>query len=97
MVEPIIILLGVGAVGGMVRSVLGYSQQANPGEAFDWAKFGRSTLRAAILGASVVMGISIGTGTAITTATFITAFFLSVGVDVMTKETYGTVAGKVST
>ena len=89
MIEPILIVLGIGALGGVVRSVLGYKTQSDENESFNLAKFGRSILRASIVGASVVMGATALIGGEITTQTYVLAFFTAVGADVLTKETAG--------
>lgn len=92
--EQIIILLAIGAGGGLVRAFLGYETQSDKGEKFDIAKASRSVLRAAILGTVAVMGIVSATGTEITTATYASAFLLSIGTDVLTKEGIATAKGK---
>jgi hypothetical protein len=88
MIDPIIIIIAIGALGGVVRCLLGYSEQSDPGEAFDYVKLAKSVARAAIAGAAVVYGISSATGSEITTATYISAFFVAIGVEVITKEGY---------
>lgn len=93
MIEPIITIIAIGAIGGMVRGILGYSQQADEGEAFNYAKFAKSVTRAAIAGSAIVLGITTATGSTITQATYISAFFMAVGADVLTKETYGAIKG----
>lgn len=91
--EPILILLVIGVIGGVVRSVLGYQNQADPGENFNYVKMAQSALRAAIVGTSVVLGATALTNSPMTTATYIMAFMTAVGSDVLAKEGYGTVKG----
>ena len=93
MVEPILVILVIGAVGGIVRAVLGYQQQSDEKETFNYVKAGKSMVRAAVIGAFLVFGSTAVTGTEINTGTYIMAFFLSVGADVLVKEGYGTVKG----
>jgi hypothetical protein len=90
-IETILILLVVGAVGGAVRSILGYETQAEEGEKFDWLKFAKSVVRASIAGSALVY-YTIGLEN-IESKTYVTAFFLSVGGDVLVKEIYGTLVG----
>ncbi len=94
MVEPILIVLAVGAAGGIVRSILGYKQQSDEGEAFNYIKLTKSMIRAALVGAGLVVGIAAATGTEITMATYISAFFLAVGADVLAKEGSATIVSK---
>ena len=90
----LIILLGIGAVGGAVRALLGYEQQSDVEETFNYGKAGKSILRAAVVGASVVMGATALTGGAISESTYILAFFTAIGSDVLTKEGAGTIMKK---
>lgn len=92
-IDPIIILLIIGAFGGMVRSILGYETQADEGEQFDIMKAAKSIIRGAIGGTVVVMGMATIFNSPITTTTYITAFLAAVGADVIMKELYGTVNG----
>ena len=87
--EPIVTILGIGAVGGAIRSILGYEMQADEAENFNYMKFGKSVVRAAIGGAAIVMGATALTGDAITTQTYIMAFFTAIGSDVLVKEGTG--------
>ncbi len=96
MIEPIVIVLLIGATGGIVRALLGYQEQAEENENFDYGKMGRSMVRAAIVGAFVVYGSTSITGTEINMGTYIMAFFLSVGADVLTKEGAGVAKRKLS-
>lgn len=89
--QTILVLLIVGAIGGAARSILGYKTQAEEGEQFDWQKFTKSVIRAAIAGAALVY-YTIGLEN-IEDKTYVAAFFLSVGADVLVKETYTTVTG----
>ena len=89
--EPLIILLAIGAIGGIIRTYLGYETQSDADEGFNYGKAAKSIVRAAVIGASLVMGITVATNGEITNQTYIMAFFLSVGADVMAKEGYGTV------
>jgi len=84
--EPIITVLGIGAFGGAVRSFLGYETQSDAEETFNKSKAIKSMVRAAIVGATVVMGATALTGSEITNATYVMAFFTAVGSDVITKE-----------
>ena len=92
-IEPIIILLAIGAVGGIIRAVLGYEQQADEGESFDYLKMAKSVVRAAVIGAFVVFGSTAVTQGELTTSTYIMAFFIAVGADVIAKEGFGTLKG----
>ena len=92
--EPIIIVLGIGALGGAIRSILGYEMQSDETETFNYAKFGKSVIRASIVGASLVMGATALTSAEVTTQTYILAFFVAVGADVLAKEGSGTVLNK---
>lgn len=84
--EPLIALLLVGALGGVVRSILGYKTDAPPEESFDWGKFLKSVLRASIAGSAIVY--STVPLENITTATYVTAFFVAVGADVLVKDAF---------
>jgi len=92
--EPILILLAIGAVGGIVRAILGYETQSDEGEQFNYMKAGKSVVRAALIGTVAVIGIVQATGTEINTATYISAFFLAIGTDVLTKEGFGTLKNR---
>jgi len=85
--ETLVMLLLVGAVGGAVRSVLGYKTQADEGEKFDIVKFLKSVVRASIAGAFLIY--STFDLNNITEKTYVAAFFTSVGADVLIKEVYG--------
>jgi hypothetical protein len=89
--QAIIILLVVGAIGGAVRSILGYKVQAEEGEEFSWVKFAKSVARAAIAGSAIVY-YTIGVEN-IEAKTYVAAFFLSVGADVLIKEVYSSAVG----
>ncbi len=91
--EQIIILLLIGAFGGLVRSILGYETQSDIGEPFNIRKTLKSVVRASLAGTMAVMGIATATGLTITTATYLTAFFLAIGTDVLIKEGYTIVKG----
>ena len=92
--EPIIIVLIIGAIGGAVRSILGYETQSEDVENFNYMKFGKSVVRASIVGASLVMAATALTSGEITNQTYILAFFTAVGADVLAKEGAGTVGLK---
>jgi hypothetical protein len=92
MVEPILILVGVGAVGGIVRSIIGYLTLAEAGETYSWKKLVSSILRAAIAGGAVVY-MTTDVSTVPTISIYIGAFFSSIGADVLLKELYGAVNG----
>ena len=49
--EPIVILIGAGALGGVVRTVLGYLSEKEDGEGFSVKKLTKSLLRSVIGGA----------------------------------------------
>lgn len=89
--EPIIAILVIGALGGIARAVLGYEQQSDENETFNYIKAGKSVLRAAIIGAFIVLGSTAVTGSEITTVTYIMTFFTASGADVLVKEGYQTV------
>ncbi len=89
--SPLLIVL-VGLLGGVVRGVLGYSNQSSRGEDFDWLKFGKSVLRAGIADSVLVYTtMDITTGS---TTLYITAFFMAIGADVALKEGYKTIIKK---
>lgn len=90
-IDPIIILLLVGAIGGVVRAILGYQTQSDEGETFSYWKASKSVLRGAIGGTALVLGMNTLLNSPITTVTYATAFLASVGADVILKELYGTV------
>lgn len=94
MIEPIIILIAIGAVGGIIRTYLGYETQSDTGEAFNYNKALKSVIRGALLGTSLVMGATYLTQGEITTTTYVLALFVAIGTDVVAKEGYGTVTGK---
>jgi len=85
-IEPIVILLLVGALGGIVRSVLGYNTQSDEGESFNYMKMFQSILRAALVGSFLVYSTIELTGETVTTATYVLAFFTAIGADILTKE-----------
>lgn len=87
--EAIVILVLIGALGGLIRAILGYNVQSDAGEKFDWFKLIRSMLRAAIAGSLLVYN-TIDITPDIGTKIYIGAFFTSMGADVFLKEIYGT-------
>lgn len=89
--EPILILLIIGATGGIVRSIIGYETQSDFDETFDYKKALKSVVRAAVIGSFIVIGTTSLTNSEITTATYITAFFISMGADVLVKESFQTI------
>lgn len=91
--EAIVILVLVGALGGLVRAILGYNVQSETGEKFDWFKLIKSTLRAAIAGSFLVYS-TVDITPDIGTKVYIGAFFTSMGADVFLKEIYGTLMPK---
>lgn len=91
--EPIIILVLVGALGGITRAFLGFQVQSEEGEKFNWMKLTTSVLRAAIAGSLLVYN-TVDVAAAVGAKMYIGAFFTSVGADVFLKELYGTVTGK---
>lgn len=93
--EPILVLLIVGALGGLLRSFLGYNTQADPGESFDYIKMLKSLLRASILGASVVM-VLMKPDTIMDTQFYASALLVSIGSDVISKEGYKTASKLVA-
>ena len=92
--EPILILLAIGAIGGVIRTFLGYETQSDAGEAFDYWKAAKSMIRGALLGTSLVMGATYLMNGTITTQTYVLALFVAIGTDVIAKEGYGVVVGK---
>lgn len=84
--EPFVLLLVIGAVGGLIRSFLGYRWQADAGEKFNYVKMGQSVVRAAISGTVIVMGTSALFNSPITDATYVQALVLAIGSDVLIKE-----------
>jgi hypothetical protein len=94
--EPVVILVLVGAFGGAVRAVLGAEMQSDNGEKFNWVKALKSVLRASIVGSFLVyntVDMSSVTGSEV----YIGAFFASIGADVFFKEFYGTAFTKRKT
>ncbi len=85
-IEPIILLLIIGAFGGIVRSILGYNTQSDEGESFNYMKAFQSVLRASIVGAFVVYSTIQITGESVTTVVYVLAFFTAIGSDILTKE-----------
>lgn len=85
-IEPIVLILIIGAFGGIVRSILGYNTQAYDGESFDYMKMFQSILRAALVGSFLVYTTIELTGETVTTATYVLAFFTAIGADIITKE-----------
>jgi len=86
--EPIIILMIVGAIGGLVRAILGFQMQSPPNEKFHWVKLVKTIIRSAVGGAFIVYNmVDVSEPT---TKLYIGAFFTSVGADVVMKEIYGT-------
>lgn len=92
--EPILILVLVGASGGLIRSLIGFMNQADEGEKFNWKKLVASVLRASIAG-SLLVYQTVEVTESIEVGTYIGAFFTSMGADVFLKEIYGTVKGSV--
>lgn len=86
--EAILTLLLIGAIGGAIRSIIGYEWQSDEGEAFNLLKFLKSVVRAGIGGAGVVYGFAMTTNVPINSAFLALAFFTSMGVDVISKEAY---------
>lgn len=92
--KQLLIVVLVGALGGMVRSILGYFTQSDEGENFNWKKFMFSVLRASIGGSFLVYStIDLSN---INFGTYFVAFFNSVGADVFMKEVYGSLTTKNS-
>jgi len=90
-VEPIVLLVLVGAFGGIVRSLLGYQMQAPEGEKFNVLKMIKSMIRAAVAGAFLVYN-TVEITPDIGAKLYLGAFFTSMGADVFLKEVYGTIA-----
>ena len=90
--QPIIIVVIIGAIGGLVRAFLGYKVQSDANEKFDWIKMVKSMIRAAIAGALIVYNTVDISNPSI--QLYIGAFFTSVGGEVIMKELYGTVMPK---
>ena len=93
--EPILILLIVGALGGLLRSFLGYNTQADDNESFDYMKMFKSMLRASLVGAAVVM-VLMKPDTVTDTAFYVGAFFMAIGSDILSKEGYTTAKNLVA-
>ena len=87
--EPILVLLIVGALGGLVRSFLGYNAQAEENESFNYMKMLKSMLRASLVGAALVM-VLMKPDTVADTAFYVGAFFMAIGADILSKEGYTT-------
>lgn len=77
--DPILIVVIIGVVGGAVKSVLGYVP--NEG-AFNWLRFLKTVLLSGIVGGAVVYFTKIQgvENVVFTTASYVEAFFISVGV-----------------
>ena len=90
--QPIIIVVLIGALGGLVRAFLGYKVQSDTNEKFDWIKMLKSMIRAAIAGAIIVYNTVDVSNPSVNL--YIGAFFTSVGGEVIMKELYGTVINK---
>ena len=86
--DQILILLLIGAFGGLIRSILGFKNQSDDGESFNIIKTLKSVIRASLAGSMTIMTISNLTNTEITTATYMSAFLIAIGTDVITKEGY---------
>jgi len=88
--NPILILIFVGCMGGVVRSVLGYT--IKEGSKFNMLKFTKSVIRAALAGGAVAFAVSSNPEN-INTTTYILAFFTAIGADVSLKESYKAIKG----
>lgn len=88
MIDPILIAIALAAIGGAIRSILGYEWQSDVGESFDALKFFKSIIRASIAGGFIGFYViqSIETPNM---AAYVSIMFLAVGADVMLKEVYG--------
>lgn len=95
--EAIMILVLIGALGGLIRAILGYNVQSDAGEKFNWFKLVRSMIRAAVAGSLLVYNTIDITPEGIGTKIYIGAFFTSMGADVFLKEIYGTLTTKKET
>jgi len=93
--EPILILLIVGALGGLLRSFLGYNTQADDKESFDYMKMLKSMVRASLVGAAVVM-VLMKPDTVTDTSFYAGAFFMAIGADILSKEGYATTKNMVA-
>ncbi|MCL6577985.1 MAG: hypothetical protein K6T73_01180 [Candidatus Bathyarchaeota archaeon] len=85
--EPILILVLVGALGGAIRSILGFSTQSDVGESFNWLKLIKSVVRAAVAGSFLVYS-TVDVSSSVGIKMYIGAFFTSMGADVFLKEMY---------
>lgn len=88
--EPILILVGVGALGGIVRSFIGFQTQSDENEKFSFVKLIKSIVRASVAGAFLVYNTTEITPD-IGMKVYIGAFFTSMGADVFLKEVYSSV------
>jgi len=93
--DPIVILVVVGAIGGLVRSLLGFSQQADANETFSAKKLIASILRAAIAGSFLVYS-TLEIPADPSAKFYLSAFFLSIGAEVALKELYGAAKNSIS-
>jgi len=74
-------MLGIaGAIGGAVRTILGYFTNSDEGESFDYAKMAKTVITAAIAGWAVGAALP-------ETTDFLTAFLTAAGVGIGTAVT----------
>ena len=89
--DAIFILVLIGGLGGLVRSLLGYKVQSGAGETFDFLKFVKSIIRGILAGGVIAFTDFNSEVIEPSMFLYISTFFLSVGADVIMAETYGTV------
>ena len=81
--DPIFIIIGIGALGGFARSILGFLAQSDTdGESFDFAKSLKSVLRAAIGGAILAYSLNF--------TDYKTIFFAAYAADVAATNLWNT-------
>ena len=82
--EPILIVLLIGAFGGLVRSFIGYRRTPDD-ISFDYLKFGQTIAIQIILGAFVVFGATAVSGGEINLSHYIMAFFIAIDAQSLMK------------
>jgi hypothetical protein len=75
--------------GGAVRSVLGYKNQADKSEGWNWGKFAWSVGRGGIAGLVIANSVDLPA----TAKGLVGAFSVAIGGDVFLKELYGATKG----
>jgi len=85
MIEPLAIIILAGALGGLVRCILGFLGEREPGEPFSFKKFAKTLARAVIGGAILAYWLEID---------FKGAFFAAFRADVATKNVWDIIKKK---